>query len=187
MPLLVGVRMIQKIFFVLVLTSVITGAHAAERNVTASNGINVSITGDDFDGKLEFTAPKLKISDDEYSFLFVAIVKKTGQPAGSVQLAGSLYYDGDWRRYHEAKFRGGEVAKGDFNDRDVLSCRSSSSECTLREGFHVWLTDAQIQKYAVGAYIDLKFKASKSSEEPVVSVPISYIEAVKEVSRSGRF
>jgi len=171
--------------FVLVIAFLSAGiAEAAERQVSASNGVVIDINGDEFDGRLEYTAPMVKF-DNESSFFLVAAIKANGQQAGPMLVVGNVYYRGEWRQYAAAHLRGGEAVKSTFGDRNVVSCSGSrySSGCSLREGFQLTLTDAQIAKYAADGYVDMKLKASASNEEPVIRVPLSYIHAVREVSR----
>ena len=159
-------------------------AQAAERQVEATNGVVVSINGDEFDGKLEYTAPMVKFGNS-MSFFLVAAVKKNGQKAGPIEIAGAVYYTGEWRHYSAANVRGGEAIQGSFNDRRVVTCSGSSSRggCTLLEGFQFTLTDQQILKYATNGYLDIKLQAVSSNEEPVIQVPLTYIQAVREISQ----
>lgn len=153
-----------------------------ERIVTASNSVAITISGDEFDGKTEYTSPAVRF--DQFSFFLVATVKKNNNLPGPIFLGGTIFYNGDWRHYYAAKFRGGEVANGKFNDRDVVSCAGSKyNGCALSEGFTIILTDEQILKYSQAGFLDLKLVASSSTEEPIIRVPVNYIDAVREVSR----
>jgi hypothetical protein len=156
-------------------------AFGAEKSTLASNGVEVTISGDEFDGRIEYTSPMTTFG--EHSFFLVAKIRKNGEPAGPVIIAGYVFYKGEWRQYDAANFRGGESAEAIFNDRDVVTC-SGSGNCTLSEGFRIFLSKEQIRKYARDGFVDLKLKASASSQEPIIRVPLKHIEAIMEVGDS---
>ena len=158
-------------------------AVASETKVTASNGVVVDVNGDEFSNRYEYSAPSLKLGESE-GFVLVAAIDKNGTKTG-VMATGSVYYNGEWRFYDQALFRGGDNAPAVFGDRDVVSCRGSrySSGCSLREGFQINLTDALVQKHAVDGNVQVQIRA-KGLYPVMVTIPVSYYTAVKEALAS---
>jgi hypothetical protein len=164
-------------------TTVPSGVAAAETKMTASNGVVIDVNGDDFSNRYEYSAPSAKPDDGE-GFFLVAAIDKNGTKTG-VMATGSIYYNGEWRFYDQALFRGGESAPGVFGDREVVSCRGSrySQGCSLREGFQINLTDALVQKHAVNGNVQVQLRA-KGLYPVMITIPISYYTAVKEALAS---
>lgn len=155
-------------------------AQQTKTNVLAKNGVQVEVLADDFAGRAEYTAPTIRLPEDG-GFVIVAALKQQGK-ATSVMAVGSIYYEGDWRRYDRAIFRGGEKVDATFDDRDVVTCSGSRYRgCTLREGFQLAPTPAQIQRHTEDGRILIQLSAGGIS--PVMlSIPVSYFEAVGAVS-----
>jgi hypothetical protein len=157
-------------------------ASAGEKSqVRASNGVIVDVNSDAFANRYEYTAPTIKFSEDGasdgMSFALVAAVKKASAPTKRF-VTGAIYYRGDWHRYTSALFRGGDAAPFVSMSRDVLSCRYG---CSFSEGFMLEITPEQIIKYSQNGVLQVQLRAS-SSNTAIVSIPVSYFEAVAEAS-----
>lgn len=152
----------------------------ASEEVTASNGVIIKVNSDTFSDRYEYTAPVSRIEGG--GFYIVASIKKGGV-AGNVFITGSIFYDGDWRYYDKAVYRGGEVAPALFSGRKVVSCAGSRyGGCTLSEGFQIEPTDAQIKENAENGFIPIQISAS-GIYPIILNIPLNYIEAVKEVGK----
>ena len=154
-------------------------AHAAETKVTAANAVEVTINSDDFSERYEYVAPDIPIKEGGVSgSFFVAAVKKGKTPAIDAY-QGFVIYSGDWRFYNSAVFRGGDVAKYTRTTGEVVSCRYG---CTLSEKFTIDLSPAEIVKYANDGIIQVQVRA-QNTQTFMISIPVSYIEAVNEVKK----
>lgn len=150
-------------------------AQPKETTVVASNGVSISINGDDFSGRYEYTAPSIKFDG---GFLLIARVK-TSKGLGEVFGTGAFIYSGDWRRYNSAVFKGGEAVNFTAGEKSVGSCRGG---CTLSEMFEVRLTDAQLKKYAVDGVVTIQVRAGATAQTAMIDIPVSHFVALREVS-----
>lgn len=149
----------------------------------AANGVVLTVHGDDFRGRFEYSSPnvKFKISDSYMeSIAFVSKVKEGGV-FRDTDIVFLVYYSGDWHRYNSAYFRGGENAEFKQSSRDVVSCRGSRySGCTYSETFYVKIKPEQLKKYSENGFIPIQIDA-ESASGTLVSIPVSYIEAIQSV------
>jgi hypothetical protein len=151
-------------------------AEAVKSEVTASNGVPVTVYADEFAARYEYSAPVVKASP---CFALVARVKR-GTETSSVNLQGSCVYSGSWRFYSSAIFKGGAEAPFTSAGREVGSCRYG---CTLTESFRIDLTPAQIKAHTENGIVAIQIRASKTGDTTILEVPTSYFAAVEEVSR----
>jgi hypothetical protein len=157
-------------------------AEGVKSTLSASNGVEVSLFADEFAGRYEYTAPTINFPNLS-GFALVASVVQNGV-AKPPEIVGSVMYNGEWRRYYSAILRGGESVDSTFNDRDVVSCRGSRySGCSLREGFALRPTKAQIAKYAVDGKLQIQLRA-QAGDAVLVDIPVSYIDAISEVAKA---
>lgn len=156
-------------------------AQSTKSTLITSNGTEVTLYADEFADRFEFTAPPVKI--DGGGFALVGATKKKGV-VSEIFIAGSIYYRGDWRFYNSAIFKGGETANAVFNDRNVVSCSGSryGGGCSMREGFDITVSPAQLKKYAENGIIQIQLR-SKSAYAQIISIPVNYFEAIKEVAK----
>jgi len=147
----------------------------AKETVVASNGVTVSVNGDDFSGRYEYTAPTIKFDG---GFLLIARVK-TPSHTSDVFGTGAFIYSGSWRRYDSAVFKGGEAVNFTAGNKSVGSCRYG---CTLTEEFEVRITDAQLKKYAVDGVVPIQVRASAIAQTSMIEIPVAHFDAVREVS-----
>lgn len=159
----------------------IADAQAVKSIVTASNGIEVTVYSDDFANRKEFTAPYIKVPDGQIT---VATTNK-GDAKGVIGLTGFFVYSGEWRRYSNALFKGGDVAKFTSTGRNVGRCSSSRysrPSCTLSESFVIDLTPAEIRAHDAGGMIAVQVRADDTSTA-VFEVPMAYFKAIAEVAQ----
>lgn len=160
----------------------VTSTAADTSQVRASNGVIIDVNSDAFANRYEYTAPAIKFSEDGssdgMSFALVAAIKKGGAPTRRY-VTGAVYYRGEWHRYSSAVFKGGDPAPFVNTSRDVLSCRYG---CSYTEGFNLDITPEQVAKYSEGGVLQVQLRAL-SSNTAIVSIPVSYFEAVSEASR----
>lgn len=155
-------------------------AQAVRSQVHASNGILVDVYADEFAGRYEYSAPTIDFAD---GFALVAAVVRPGKD-GEVGLQGSFSYRGDWRYYSSALFRGGDPVTYIEGSRDVGSCSGSryGGGCRLSEGFFIEFTPEEVEKHAQNGTLDIQVRAQRAGATAMISVPVTYIEAVREVS-----
>jgi len=154
----------------------VTAAMVAS-SVTAANGVVVHVQSDDFANRYEYTAPLVKLDSDNYSFFLVAAIKQKGVNP-DVFITGTLFYSGDWRYYDSAVFRGGAPAHYLPTDRKVVGC---SGGCSFQEGFQINLTAKDISDHTANGLLEVEIRA-RSSDSVQLNIPVSYIDAVKQVS-----
>lgn len=164
----------------LLAVAAIFSAVAGESVTPASNGVNVTVNGDDFAARYEYSSPAIHISGDGNSGVVLVVAVKKGGQVGAVYLTGFVMYSDDWRRYSKAIFKGGEPAALREGGKDVVSC--SSRPCSLSETFHIDVTEAQIKKYAEDGKLSIQLRG-QSADNFIVDIPVAYLEAVKEISR----
>ncbi|WP_395444027.1 hypothetical protein [Caulobacter sp. UC70_42] len=160
-----------------------TGAVAAETKVTASNGVKVSVNADQFAARTAYTSPKAifqaegeKIQDSE---AFAAKVRNADDMS-ALTIQGRIRYANRWRYYRNAVFKGGDPAPVEITGRDVATCMTST--CIFNERFVIDITPEQIAKYAEGGNLSVQFR-SETGQVAVMTIPVSYLEAVQEVAR----
>ncbi|MBB4797984.1 hypothetical protein HNP32_001708 [Brevundimonas bullata] len=154
-------------------------AQSVKSEVTATNGVVVTVYSDDFANRYEYSAPVINFPD---GYALVARIVRPGiTPKTNIQ--GSLSYRGEWRRYSTALFRGGAEASYNAGSREVVSCSGSryGGGCNLREGFSIDLAPAQIRDHTQDGVIDIQVRAQDTSTA-LIKIPASYIEAVNEVA-----
>lgn len=173
------VRVLKNLAAVLCFVSVV--AEAEETKVTASNGVVIQINLDDFADRTEYSAPAIDFSTEQgdSGFLLLAAVKSAGNVTAPY-LVGYIYYSDDWRRYSQAIFKGGSEAQFQSLDRKVVSC--SNSPCKLTEGFQINVSERQVQQYAEGGKLSMQVRGQSSSSF-IISVPVSYFSAIREISQ----
>lgn len=156
-------------------------AQSVKSIVIASNGTQLTLYSDDFAQRYEYTAPSIDFEGMGGFALVAKVVKaKVTLP---LEIVGSIMYRGEWRRYSAAILKGGESVDASFNDKDVVSCSGSRyGGCSLREGFSLKPTQAQIIKYSEGGVLQIQLRAA-AGEAVLVSVPVAYIDAVNEVAK----
>jgi hypothetical protein len=140
------------------------------------------VNADDFASRQEYTSPLInfKIGDSASdSFSFVANVKKAGVN-GPLNLVGGIYYRGDWHIYNAAIFKGGDTAPFISTSREVVSCRYG---CSYNEGFQISLSPADILKHTQDGAVAIQIRSQRSSDDPIIEIPRTFIDAVIEVSK----
>lgn len=156
-------------------------AQMVETHVTASNGVIIDVNTDDFAARQEFTAPLIKIKVPGAfvdSFGLVALIKKAGVN-GKLAVQGSIIYNGDWRFYSSALFKGGDAAPYLSGAREVVSCRGG---CSFSEGYSIPLTTSDISKHAENGVLAIQIRPKASSDPIMLEIPTNYIDAVNEVA-----
>lgn len=156
-------------------------AQSEKSTRVASNGTEVTIYSDSFADRYEYSAPAIDLPDLGGYALVAKIVK--GGVAGPLEIVGSIMYRGDWRYYSSAILRGGESVVATFDNRKVVSCSGSRyGGCSLREGFRVLPTAAQIAKFGQNGAFDIQIRA-QAGPAVIISVPLTYIAAVNEIAK----
>lgn len=147
------------------------------------NGVVVTAYVDDLADKKQYTAPIINFPNLG-GFALVAQVVRAGT-VGPLEIVGSVMYRGDWRFYSSAILRGGAPVEAIFNDRKVVSCSGSrySRGCSMREGFSIRPSAAQIAEFAQNGELQIQLRASQG-EAVIVTIPTSYFEAVNQVAKS---
>lgn len=154
---------------------------ATKSEVTASNGVAVTVYSDEFANRYEYSAPSIEFKEDgesSGSFALVAKISKGGA-IGDAYVTGAVYYSGDWHRYASAVFRGGDTVKFTSTSRDVLSCRYG---CSYSEGFRLDISKDEIAKHASDGVLAVQLRA-QSSDTAIIQIPVSYFDAVNEVAK----
>lgn len=160
-------------------------AQAVRSEVVASNGVTVTVYADEFANRYEYSAPSIDVQD---GFALVSKVDR-GDTKGPIYLGGSFLYSGEWRYYDSALFRGGDAAEFTSTGREVGRCSSSRysrPSCSLREGFRIDFTAEDVANRAQDGQLGVQIRAGRSAQAVLVSIPVSYIEAVREVSSRPR-
>jgi len=157
-------------------------AQAVRSEVTAPNGVKVTVYTDEFAERYEYTAPMVQVGD---GFVLVGRTDRGGTD-GNVRLIGSFVYSGDWRFYDGALFRGGAQAEFVSQGRDVGRCSGSrySRGCTLTESFAILINSEQLSQHARNGTLDVQVRSGRTGESVVFSVPVSYFEAVQQVAEA---
>ena len=151
-----------------------------ESEVTAANGIIVDVNADSFAGRYELSAPVIKEKSEKGASLYAFVAKiKRSESSSGLNIQGFISYSGHWRYYQSAVFQGGEEVDYTRTGGDVGSCRYG---CSLTENFMIELTPEQIAKYGSDGTIKMQIRSMKSTDKILLTVPVSYIKAVEEVS-----
>jgi len=176
-----GVVLKKMIFAVCLAAASPAFSQAQELHVTASNGIIVDVNADDFANRYEYSAPPIRFGPDSTSFALVARIKRA-EGASPVHIEGVIYYRGDWRFYEQALYRGGGAATYRRVGGEVVSCSGSRyGGCSLSESFHLDFTPAEVRAHAENGTLTVQLRA-RSGEPMMLDIPVSYIDAVTEVS-----
>lgn len=172
----------MKIFYTLAAAALALSSpvHAGETQYTASNGVVVDVNSDEFAGRAEYSAPSIKLQGDVTGAALVAIIKKAGTE-GPLHVQGFAMYNGDWRYYDKAVFRGGESVNFTRTHSNVGSCRYG---CTLTEGFNFQITPEQLAKYSEGGVVTIQVRSAKTTKHYLIEMPVSYFDAVQEATQS---
>lgn len=160
-----------------------TPLYAAESTQTASNGVEISVSSDEFADRYEYTAPAIKFgtTSTDNGVIFLGRVKTSGILA-PVTVQGLIMYKGEWRRYSTAIFRGGKEANLTRTSRDVVTC--SSKPCVLSEQYMIDITPEQIKKYTVNGKLEIQLQ-SQGTNIFMIEVPENYVQALLEVTNGG--
>lgn len=154
-------------------------AQRARQTVIASNGIEVSLYGDEFDAHREFGGPPIRDGDATY---FASVVRPNTGPLRFAIGAIVSYRAPRWRFYDGASFRGGEAASFMSAGREVLSCRGSRyGGCSYMESFQIEITQSQLDQYGQGGVLTLKV-GSHGTDEIMLNVPLDHFTAAREVA-----
>lgn len=162
-------------------------AQSVKSTVVASNGVEVTVHSDEFANRYEYAAPPITLPE---GFALIGRVDR-GETKGAVDLVGAFVYNGEWRYYNSALYRGGDPAEFTSTGRNVGRCsagrsRYSRSSCTLTERFRIDFSDDDIASHTQDGHIAIQVRATQSTDTVIISVPTSYIEAVNEVSSRPR-
>lgn len=178
----------KKIFASIIFASLFISAPAmAEKSIiTASNGEKITVSVDDFNEKSEITSKAIDfgneaIPDGNLSFFVVASRKNGAGPAEDVFVQGYVMYRDDWHNYNVATFRGGDRANASFNERKVATC-VGGDKCLLSERFTIHFDKDDIEKHARSGVLEIKPGCETSDQEPIVRIPLTTIDAVREVA-----
>jgi hypothetical protein len=159
-------------------------AQSVESHLTASNGVEVTLHSDDFADRYEYTGPTIFFMAEGTglrSFALVARIREGGV-LSPLQIIGSIYYEGDWRRYSRAIFRGGDPADFSEAGREVVTCRGG---CSYREGFQITLFAEDVTAHSENGYVLIQVRAAASPDTALIQIPISQIDAVNEIAATG--
>lgn len=174
----------KKFVFGVVLGSVAfasqANAEAVKSMLTASNGVEVTVYSDDFEGRYEFTAPAVRVGEigGTSAVALVARVLKTNVDTGT-HVTGFVSYSGSWKFFEGAVFKGGEKVDFTRTDGKVGSCRYG---CSLTESFNMKITPAQLSKYAENGMVPVQIRA-RSTDTILLSLPVSYFQAMNEMKK----
>jgi len=146
---------------------------------TAPNGVVVDVETDDFAGRREYGSPVVEFKPDGGG-QGVAIVGRVFDEGKlkDLNVQGFVMYSGDWRFYKTAIFKGGAPADFHSAGHDVGSCQYG---CTLTEKFVIDITPEQARAHAENGVVAIQLRGS-SSNTAILSVPLSYIEAVAQTA-----
>lgn len=160
-------------------------AFASDTTVTAKNNVKVSVHADQFADRYEYSAPSINFelpNGQGHGFVLVAAIKHAGKITGPL-IEGYVYYEGDWRHYYRAIFKGGKAAAFTNTDQKVVTCAGGDG-CTLSEGFMIEPTTEQVRKYASGGTLDIQVR-SQNADNFILHIPVTYLQAVRSVSHSN--
>lgn len=154
-------------------------AQSVKSEITASNGVVVTVYSDEFANRYEYTAPAINHGD---GFALVAKIVRA-EATTDTHITGTMMYRGDWRRYTSALFRGGVEAPFVERGREVGSCSGSryGGGCSLRESYNINITPEQIRTHGANGTVDIQVRAQDTTTT-LLSIPTSYFDAVNEVA-----
>lgn len=160
--------------------SVPLSAQMVKSEQTASNGVKISVSTDEFASRAEYVAPSIDFKADRNTngAVFIARIKK-GAVVGPIIIQGFVIYSGDWRYYTKAVFRGGDAVDFTRTGGKVGSCRYG---CTLTEEFTLELSASEAAKHAVDGMVDIQIRANDGATA-LFTIPVSYLAAVNEVAK----
>jgi hypothetical protein len=157
---------------------------AAERKITASNQVEVTVSGDEFtSGEFIYGPTHQQISPTTTSYYFALMGGKDGTDnAEHYGIPGAFSYIGDWRFYEAAYFKGGTPADFRVRDRRITSDRCSSTlGCALKESFVISISPDQLAKFADEEGLAIKVVAKRGASF-IIEIPKAEIDAVREVT-----
>ncbi|MFI8667985.1 hypothetical protein ACIGGE_16280 [Qipengyuania sp. NPDC077410] len=171
----------MKLVFALAAAALVASSpvFAGKTAYTTSNGVIVDVNADDFAGRAEYSAPTIQLDGPVMGAALVAVIKKANVK-GPLHVQGFAMYNGDWRYYTDAVFRGGEAVNFKRTNSNVGSCRRG---CTLTEGFNFEISPEQLVKYNENGFVTIQVRSSKSSDHYLIRMPVAYFDAVREASQ----
>jgi len=155
-------------------------ALAAEQDFTASNGLVVSVSADDFRPNKDVSAPVIR--DGKAGVSYIYAVRKLPSGSSLHLLQGLISYSGDWRFYDRAYLKGGEAAEFNSLDRKVGYCGRYSRGCSLSETFMVRFTDEQVAAAKAAGALAVQVGSPSAGVAIVLTVPLTHLDAVDEVA-----
>jgi len=176
----------MRLFLLVGAASLAFGTHASaaqevsKTTVTASNGVVVTKSADDFAKRFEYSSPAIKARSLHDAAVGAAVTRVSA--AGKlldIHVQGYLVYSGEWRHFDHAVFRGGATVNYTKIGSEVGSCRGG---CTLVETFVIQLTPTEVAKYAENGSLPIQVR-SQGSDTALLEIPVSYIDAVNEVGK----
>jgi hypothetical protein len=155
-------------------------AQSVRSEVTASNGVAVTVYADDFADRYEYSSPVINFPNLG-GFMMVSRVKRAGTMT-PVEVVGAIMYNGEWRFYTTALYRGGVAADYTREGGSVNTCAGSRYRgCSLTEQFRLNFTAQDVAQHAENGVLPVQVRAQQG--DPVMlEIPIAHIEAVTEVS-----
>jgi hypothetical protein len=152
-----------------------TAAFAEER--TASNGVTVTVEGDEFKPSTDYSGPFMRTGEGGY----VVAIRKTNSSGATVFIVqGFVIYNTDWRFYDRAYLPGGREVKFTSLGREVGRC-SRYGGCTHSENYQLTFTSEQIAEGLKSGDLRVQI-GSKSNSEFVISIDPAQVRAVAEVA-----
>jgi hypothetical protein len=155
-------------------------AEPVKSQVIAGNGVTLNLSNDEFAGRREYSAPGVDFSINDFpvTSTIIATRTKNGGVFGATQLSFLVVYQGEWHRYINVIFKGGEQATFVPIDRKVMSCAGSRySGCTYMEMFRVQVSPAQLAKYGENGELKMQMTAAAAPDK-IVSFPVASIQAL---------
>ena len=161
--------------------SQVAEAQSVRSEVAASNGVTVTVYADEFANRYEYSAPIIELPNLGGFALVVSI--RSNDRVAPARVDGSITYNGEWRRYDSAVFRGGAAVSYTPQGREVLSCRGSRySGCALREGFSMVISRDDVTRYAEEGVLRVQVRSSTAADPVMFAIPVTYFAAVEEVA-----
>lgn len=163
------------------LTSSVASAQSVRSEVTASNGVVVTLYSDEFANRYEYSAPVVNFPDAG-GFFIVSRMKRAGT-ATPIQVVGAISYRGDWRYYQSALYRGGAPADYTRVEGRVSSCSGSryGGGCYLMERFSIDVTPADVSSHAENGVLQIQIRPNAGGDPVMLNIPVASIDAVNEV------
>jgi hypothetical protein len=157
-------------------------AQSVRSEIAATNGITVTLHADEFANRYEYSAPVVNFPSAG-GFFLVSRIKRSGTTS-PIQIVGAIMYNGDWRFYQSALYRGGTPADYTRVEGRVSSCSGSryGRGCSLIERFSINVTPSDVNQYAQDGVLQIQVRPTQGGDPVMLSIPVTYIEAVTEVS-----